>query len=253
VRLEVASGIELPPAEAHHATELVAYLTFHPGANEADIRAALWPARHHTTKAQRALVSQARRWLGVDASGQEHLPRSAAWPGAAPTDRDTGRYHLRGVDSDWGRFLELVGDDIALTHTTRLVAALDLVHGSAFQGVPARRYAWAQGLVEELTASVVDVAHEVARRSLLTGELRTARYAAAVGRSADLLDERPWRDAIRTEWADGRTADVEELIEAMSDRVEGAGLELQPETEDLIEQVRQVGATRRAGRQLRGA
>jgi nucleoid-associated protein YgaU/DNA-binding SARP family transcriptional activator len=242
VTMEVASGITLPGIEARRATELVAYLAFHPGAGEDELRAALWPTRRHGTKEVRGLVSRARRWLGTDADGREHLPRT-----------DASGFRLHGVDTDWSRFLGLVGEDVTAVRTDRLLTALDLVRGPVFQGIPPRGYAWAQPIWEELTASVVDVAHEVARRALTTGDIATALQASEVGRVADPLDERAWRDAIRAEWAAGRLEQVDVLVAALRDRVEAAGLDLGAETEDLVAQVRRGPVPQRPGDRVLGA
>ncbi len=240
VRLEVASGVDMPPGHQRQATELIAYLAFHPGARGSDISAALWPTRDPNLATRRSAVSRARRWLGVDAQGHEHLPRYWSADSGVSVDGDTVGYRLRGVTTDWDAFCELVGDDPTATPLVRLRAALDLVRGPVFAGVPARKYVWAESLLQELTAAIVNVAHDVAVRALQERDLELARYAARVGRLVDPADERTWRDAIRTEWSAGRPEAMNRLAEQLREYLAALALDPDVETAELLDEINEA-------------
>jgi hypothetical protein len=239
VTVEVDSGLD-PGLHEGQSTELIAFLAFNPGAQATAVSKALWPARAVDEMSSRSAISRARRWLGSNADSHEYLPRFWYAAGGQRLDSDDAGYRLEGVSTDWQAFLDLVGQDAAQTPMDSLLEALALVRGQAFEGTRPGRFAWAEALVQEITASVVDVAHEVARRALIAGDLSTARFAAQVGRIADPVDERPWRDTIRVEWASRHTDAVERLIRELMDRLEDLNLELEPETEDLIDEINQL-------------
>jgi hypothetical protein len=236
VCMEVASGIDIGPRKAP-ATELIAFIAFNPGAKPNRITENLWYGRDVTEKSRRELVSRTRNWLGESPDGMSHLPRFWYSSDGDRLDEDTAGYRLDGVRTDWHRFVELVGPRAREASTEDLLAALSLVRGRPFQDAPSRRYGWADDLIHEMSAAIVDVAHEVAHRALTTGDIPTARLAARIGRLADPVDERPWRDAIRAEWASGMPDAVNRLIQQLHDQIESIDQELEPETEDLIREI----------------
>ena len=242
VDVEVTSGVTMQPSHQRQATELVAFLALHPGATGADISAAMWPGRAPNLQTRRSAVSRARRWLGVDADGRNHLPLVV---GSEEDAADGDGYRLRGVTTDWAQFLELVGDNAATAPLADLKAALSLVRGRPFADAKATKYVWAEADMQEMLAAIVDVAHEVARRALQTGDTATARQAAAVGRLVDAADERVWRDGIRAEWAAGRADDATRLVSQLQDLLADLETEAEPETEELFAEVHKL-TTRRA-------
>ncbi|GAA1863473.1 LysM peptidoglycan-binding domain-containing protein [Myceligenerans crystallogenes] len=237
VELAGCAGVELPASHQRQAMELVAYLAFNPGARGSDISRALWPSRDPNLATRRSAVSRARRWLGTDAYGFEYLPRYWSTDDGSQVDQEKAGYRLRGVTTDWDQFNELVGPDITTTPLADLRRALELVRGVPFQDTPARKYVWAEVLMQDMAAGVVDVAHEVSRRALAEGDLATAREASRVGRIADPADERSWRNSIRTEYASGRMDAAGRLIDRLRDHLEQLDMEPEPETEDLINEI----------------
>lgn len=242
VEIDVTSGVTMQASHQRQANELVAYLALHPGATGADISAALWPGRAPNLQTRRSAVSRARRWLGVDADGRNHLPLVV---GSEEDAADGDGYRLRGVTTDWQQFLALVGDNAATAPLADLKAALTLVRGRPFADVRSTRYVWAEADMQEMLAAIVDVAHEVARRALQTGDTATARQAAAVGRLVDAADERVWRDGIRAEWAAGRAEDATRLVDQLQNLLADLETEAEPETEELFAEVHKL-TTRRA-------
>ncbi|MFD2793987.1 LysM peptidoglycan-binding domain-containing protein [Promicromonospora vindobonensis] len=254
VELAGTTGVELPSTHQRQATELIAFLAFNPGSRGSDISKALWPSREPNLATRRSAVSRARRWLGTDPGGHEYLPRYWSADDGGQADLESAGYRLRGVRTDWHTFCDLVGSDLTQTPTPDLLAALDLVRGRPFEGVPLRKYVWAEQLMHTISSGVVDVSHEVARRALLAGDVAMARHASQVGRLADPVDERSWRNGIRAEIASGRRDAVGRLVDRLRDHLEQLAMEPEPDTEELLAQVdeqdRRRGAD--AGRTPRG-
>ncbi|MFJ3402719.1 LysM peptidoglycan-binding domain-containing protein [Promicromonospora sp. NPDC090134] len=237
VELAGTTGVELPSTHQRQATELIAFLAFNPGSRGSDISKALWPSREPNLATRRSAVSRARRWLGTDPSGFEYLPRYWSADDGGQADVESAGYRLRGVATDWHKFCDLVGPDLTQTPTSDLLAALDMVRGKPFEGVPLRKYVWAEQLMHTISSGVVDVSHEVARRALLEGDVATARHASQVGRLADPVDERSWRNGIRAEIASGRRDAVGRLVDRLRDHLEQLAMEPEPDTEELLAQV----------------
>ncbi|MBL0887323.1 LysM peptidoglycan-binding domain-containing protein [Myceligenerans indicum] len=244
VELAGCAGIDLPASHQRQAMELVAFLAFNPGARGSDISRALWPSRDPNLATRRSAVSRARRWLGTDAYGFEYLPRYWSTDDGSQVDQEKAGYRLRGVTTDWDLFCELVGPDLTATPLDDLRRALELVRGVPFQDTPPRKYVWAEVLMQEMAAGVVDVAHEVSRRALAEGDLAVAREASRVGRIADPADERSWRNSIRTEYASGRMDAAGRLIDRLRDHLEQLDMEPEPETEELISEIDAAGRNR---------
>ncbi|GAB4087251.1 hypothetical protein GCM10028784_38810 [Myceligenerans cantabricum] len=244
VELAGCAGTDLPASHQRQAMELVAYLAFNPGARGSDISRALWPSRDPNLATRRSAVSRARRWLGTDAYGFEYLPRYWSTDDGSQVDQEKAGYRLRGVTTDWDLFCDLVGPDLTTTSLDDLRRALELVRGVPFQDTPPRKYVWAEVLMQEMAAGVVDVAHEVSRRGLSEGDLSIARAASRVGRIADPADERSWRNSIRTEYASGRMDAAGRLIDRLRDHLEQLDMDPEPETEELISEIDAAGRKR---------
>jgi nucleoid-associated protein YgaU len=254
VELAGTTGVELPSTHQRQATELIAFLAFNPGSRGSDISKALWPSREPNLATRRSAVSRARRWLGTDVNGFEYLPRYWSADDGGQADLESAGYRLRGVRTDWHSFCDLVGPDLTQTPTPDLLAALDLVRGRPFEGVALRKYVWAEQLMHTISSGVVDVSHEVARRALLAGDVAMARHASQVGRLADPVDERSWRNGIRAEIASGRRDAVGRLVDRLRDHLEQLAMEPEPDTEELLAQVDEQDRRREAdaGRSTRG-
>jgi nucleoid-associated protein YgaU len=228
-------------AVANHlgrATALVAFLACTPeGATTEQVGAALSPVRRLSPATIWSLASRTRKWLGNDPDGVPYYPRTP----------DAGAHRLHpAVRTDWSRWVELVGDDAATTPTERLVEALELVSGRPFDGVVERHYAWAEPVRQEMTAAVVDVAHEVARRALTSGDAATARQASRVGRRVDPVNELLWRDGLRAEYVAGNREAQRRLVDqllALADELDG---DLEPETEQLLAELESRATPARA-------
>ena len=216
-------------------TELVAFLSVNPNATAEQVHAVFWPGQIASGKKanddRNGLTSKTRRWLGQNDDGELYVPLVT-----------TGEYRLHeDVRSDWQDFLGLIGDEISDTPTDRLLAALELVKGQPISGVPDKRYVFADRLRNEMIATIGDVAHEVATRSLSTGKVRHARLASAIGRMVDPINEVFWRDGLRAEHQAGDHAGVERLITQLEQNLAAVDEDYEPDTEtqSLIAQLRQ--------------
>jgi DNA-binding SARP family transcriptional activator len=94
-----------------------------------------------------------------------------------------------------------------------------------------------------MTAAVVDVAHEVARRALTSGDHATARRASRVGRTVDLTNELLWRDALRAEYVAGNREAQRRLVDQLLALAEDLDIDLERETEQLVAELER-GTTR---------
>jgi hypothetical protein len=200
-------GLELPP-ERPVVIELLCFLACHKQRrfSASEVIAELWPLGEdgRETVSQttfRSYVSLARR-----AAGTGRFPKASG-----------GTYGLgEEVETDWHRFVAIVESAKEKTGPEAracYAAALGLVAGPAFSGVPEGRYAWNAPLVSEIEVAVVAAASSLVeacieadvpaealsplRRALLAtrdhgigDDLLTA--AGATGNLAAL--ERAWRD-----------------------------------------------------------
>lgn len=218
----------------NRATELIAFLALNPGVNAVEVHAALWPTNDPTGKqaqqSRNGLVTRARKWLGNSDAGDPFLPPVG-----------TKGYRLSGeVRSDWDVWLELIGDDVTQTSTTNLASALRLVEGQPISGVKDKNYIWAERIRQEMIAGIGDAAHELATRSLRTGDIKNARLAAAIGREVDPINELFWRDALRAEHQAGDPKGFDRVVAQLEDHLESFedGYEAEPETTQLIREIR---------------
>jgi hypothetical protein len=140
---------------------------------------------------------------------------------------------------DHTRWLELVGDNITSTPTEQLIAALKLVDAEFFAGASHRVIDWSDPSTQELTAAIVDAAHELAERALADSDVATARIAATIGELADPASQIPVRDRLRAENladnAPGFEQVVARLNQQLADLDDGQPEE---ETQDLIAELR---------------
>ena len=230
---EAPSNAQQWNSQRLRAIELIAFVATHPEASTEQVHDALWPGSDPArgTSSRNRLTTAARRWLGKDRAGHSYL---------VPATK--GVYSLADTfASDWDEWLALIGTDPTTATTENLVRALGLVKAQPISGVKEKYYVWAESLRQEMIAAIGDAAHELATRSLLEGNTRNARLAAAIGRMVDPLNEVFWRDALRAEHMAGDSAGVERLVTQLEHaltQIDPDYAEPEPETEELIEQLR---------------
>jgi hypothetical protein len=229
-------GVHLPRSEpgTERARELVVYLALHPeGVDPERLWSALWPGRRFEPEILHAVAGLAREAMGLAADG-------AAW-----LDRDrSGRYRLHhGVRLDWSRFWVLAAHaQPGPEGVPVLRAALNLVTGRPFTGVPPRGYGWAEvGHRALIEGTVVDVAEDLARRCLAAGDSAGAGWAARQGLAVSPADERLYRLVMLAADVDQDPAGVDAAMDELQHRLAAEHLpsddELQVETLALYEQL----------------
>jgi len=246
VRVQVLGSVDVAapgPLEAKRlptATELVVYLAFAPhGTSLSDVDEALWPERIVPHSTRNAVVSRTRAWLGTTTDGQPRLTRVDG----------SGRLRLDDVLVDSQLFERLVKRASRRAGADRIAdvrRALELVRGKPFSGTSPGRYSWLaeRHLEEEMTAAIIDTAHELAAELLATGDAQSARGVARTAQLVDQHDERPWRDLIRAEAALGRNRKVREHVRALMTLLDvEVADQLMPETAALIAEVLPARAT----------
>ena len=230
---EAPSNAQQWNSQRLRAIELIAFVATHPEASTEQVHDALWPGSDPArgTSSRNRLTTAARRWLGKDRAGHSYL---------VPATK--GVYALTDTfASDWDEWLALIGTDPTTATTENLVRALGLVKGQPISGVKEKYYVWAETLRQEMIAAIGDAAHELATRALREGNTRNARLAAAIGRMVDPINEVFWRDALRAEHMAGDSTGVERLVTQLEHaltQIDPDYAEPEPETEELIEQLR---------------
>jgi DNA-binding SARP family transcriptional activator len=231
----VDAGGPVEPTKRNRLTELAAYLALNPGTDHVAIDAAVWPATRVSVNARNTAMSKLRRWLGKDSDGNDYLPRYQS---------DTG-YRLRDeVTTDWHLWCDLLPEGAQQATTDDLEQVLALVRSRPFDGVRAHRYAWAENLRQTMISAIVDVAYELARRRLIEGRWRAAEQAVVVGLTVEPGMERLWRIRIMAAHASGNPAAEQEATDRLLAIVDELGGDLEEETEQLLQELRDGSASR---------
>lgn len=208
-------------------TELVAFLTEHPGSPAVRVHEAMWPETWHAgakaADTRNNLVSRVRRWLGDAEDGTPYVPLVSA---------DGYRLHP-AIRSDWQDFRALVGESVTTAPTPALMRALSLVRSAPLSGVKPDRYVWAGMLRDRMLSQISAAAHELAVRALRGGEGKIARSAATVGRTIDPVDEGHWRNALRAEALLRHPAEVDRLMDDLRRTLDALGCGYRPEDETV--------------------
>ncbi|POH72520.1 bacterial transcriptional activator domain-containing protein [Arthrobacter glacialis] len=218
-------------ATVARCTALAAFLALNPGASSESFHRAFWPNQDPAGKTassnRNKLSNQTRNWLGQDKEGDPYMPH-AALEGYRLDD---------SVLTDWGVWLDLIGEDLAQTPTPRLVAALRLVRGQPFTGVKESNYAWAEVMRQEIIAAICDAAHELANRSIRTKQAANGRLAAAKGIMVDPTNEAMWRDAMLAEHVAGDRSGIEKMVTKLQTFLNDFedGYEPEVKTQELID------------------
>jgi len=211
----------------NRSIELAAYLALHPGVDFTAIDAAMSPGKIVSNSTRNRNVSVLRRWLGTAPDDQDYLPRH----------NPDGYRFLDPVTTDWDQWSELLPNGASGAPTERLDQALHLVRGRPFQDVKPRTYAWAETLMQEMIAAIVDVAHELGNRRLIAGRWRDATQSAVKGLSVEPGMERLWRIRILAEHSAGNIAAVEDAIDRLLTITGKLGGDLEDATEQLLSDI----------------
>jgi hypothetical protein len=222
VELLGATGT-VPPRAAKQCLEYCAWLLENPGTTAQAMVAALAVAEG----TRRSNMSRLRSWLGNSPDGEAYLP-----------DAYTGRITLHpAISSDWQRLQILTSTGINRASDDGLQAALELVRGAPLADAAPGQWHWAEELRTDMISCVRDIGVELADRSLLSGDLELARWAAARALLAAPGDELLLAARIRTEHAAGNGPETERLTLQLAAQARTLGVDLDPETVTLLQRV----------------
>jgi DNA-binding SARP family transcriptional activator len=181
--------------------DLVVYLSLHPRGVPNEIWAnALWPERQMAAPTLYSIASSARRALGRDGDGVDHLPRAH------------GRLRLGpGVTTDVAQLEWLA----ATTDLDSWHRAISLIRGRPFEGLRDGDWSIFEGFVAHIEELVVNVVERLATHHLALGD---GRAVARVARRALLVspyDERLYRILMRAADVEGHPRAVESVMEEL--------------------------------------
>lgn len=184
--------------------DLVVYLAMHPeGVGSDTWPAALWPDRAVAEPTRHSTVSSARRALGCDAEGRDHLPRC------------NGRLRLASsVTSDWAQFQALAQTE-GPEGPPAWQAALELVRGRPFEGLRTVDWTVFEGIEARAQDAVVQVAIRLADHLLTSGDGRGAELAVRRGLAASPYDERLYRLLLSAADRQGNPGGVEAVMDEL--------------------------------------
>lgn len=240
VEIEGAMDALVEPTRRNRLTELAVILANYPGCDYTTIDECYYPGKRNedNNNSRNTAMSKLRRWMGKSAEGDDYLPRYATG--------DRYRFH-HDVTYDWDDWNQLLPDGPANAPSTNIEAALRLVRGQPFKGIKARHYTWSESLKQEAIKEIIDASYELARRRLMDGRWRDAEEATLVGIGIEPGVERLWRARILATHARGNTAAVQEVVDRFLALAEHWGGDLEPETEELLEQLRTDTVPTRSG------
>jgi len=222
--IEMLGAAGSPPSRAQlQCIEYATWLMEHPQSTAPAMATAMMVAEG----TRRSNMSRLRNWLGSDERGEPYLP-----------DAYSGRITLSPlVSSDWHRLQILITGGINRAATDRLCRALDLVRGAPLADVAPGQWSWAEEMRTDMASVIRDIGVELTDRALADGDLDLARWAASRSLTASPQDEFLICARIRTEHRAGNPAEVERLALQLSAQARTLGVDLHPDTVDLLQQV----------------
>ena len=213
----------VPPRAGKQCLEYCAWLLQHPGTTAMAMASALAVAEG----TRRSNMSRLRNWLGADAEGEPYLP-----------DAYTGRIVLHpAVSSDWQLLQILTAPGVNRSANAALRTALELVRGAPLADAAPGQWHWAEELRTDMISAVRDIGVELANRAIEAGDLGLARWAAARALVAAPGDELLMAARIRTEHLAGNVAETERLTLQVAAHARALGVDLDPETVMLLQEV----------------
>ncbi len=222
VELLGAAG-PVPPRAGKQCLEYCGWLLERPGTTAMQMGTALQVAEG----TRRSNMSRLRTWLGSDPTGAPYLP-----------DAYSGRIVLHpSVSSDWQRLQILTAVGINRASDGTLRAALELVRGAPLADAAPGQWHWAESMRIDMASMIRDLGVELADRALAAGDLDQARWAAARALAAAPGDELLLCARIRTEHRAGNAAETERLSLALSAQARSLGIDLDPDTVTLLQEV----------------
>ncbi|MER5866341.1 LysM peptidoglycan-binding domain-containing protein [Kitasatospora sp. NPDC002040] len=218
-------------------TELAALLALRPGADQSTLDRALHPgAAHldphpttteHTVTPVPTRLAELASWLGESTEGRAFLP----------LDNGDGYTFAPTVTCDWDEFRSLYRRGMRSTSSTAdaaLAHALALVRGAPFAEAPGSSYGWAEPERQDMLATIVDTAHELAARRLQYGDHRTAEAAIFRGLAVAPDIELLHRDLFYAYASAGARDQLVRAVNRLDALSRRTGRDLDPDTVALL-------------------
>lgn len=239
LEIKIIGPIQVEGAAAtldrRRCVELATYLALHPrGVTDERLKTVLWPDEEPATGTFNTMVSMTRGKLGRARDGTQHLPHFAA----------SGNLYRLGPLAT----TDLACFEARVEHARRcepadaiatLRSALDLVRGQPFESTRGFEWAYAEGLIASIEATIADAAHRLAQLYLEAGDHHSATWAALQGLKAAPGDEILYRDRMLACDLAGNPAGVESVMDELCEVVESLEPydDLHPETVALYERI----------------
>ncbi|MFV0406703.1 MAG: LysM peptidoglycan-binding domain-containing protein [Propioniciclava sp.] len=222
--IELMGAAGEPPTRAmRQCVEYCAWLLEHPGGTPSEMVAELFVS----DATRRSNLSRLRSWLGATPDGQPYLP-----------DAYSGRINLHAdVTSDWQELRQLTSLGISRISLDRMKLALQMFRGAPLADAAPGQWGWAEELRADMSALGRDLGVSAARLARQQGDLEGSRWAANRALVAAPDDELLLGERIRTEKASGRLDEVDRLTRRVHRRARSLGVDLLPETVDLLQEV----------------
>ena len=131
----------------------------------------------------------------------------------------------------------LTSPGINRSATAALRTALELVRGAPLADAAPGQWHWAEELRTDMISAIRDLGVELTNRALADNDCDLARWAASRALVAAPGDELLMAARIRTEHQAGNTADTERLTLQVAAHARNLGVDLDPETVILLQEV----------------
>lgn len=140
------------------------------------------------------------------------------------------------VTSDWHDLLTLTAGGINRLSLERIRVALGLVRGAPLADAAPGAWGWAEPARSMMVSLIRDLGVVGSRLARERRDLDTARWCANQALTAAPDDELLLGERIRTERAAGRLDEVDRLVGRLHRQARILGLDLLPESVDLIQE-----------------
>lgn len=222
IELTGAAGTP-PPRAARSCLEYCGWLLEHPGTTASQMANALIVAEG----TRRSNMSRLRAWLGQSPDGTAYLP-----------DAYSGRIYLDpSVSSDWHRLQLLVSPGIENVGRDTLIDALSLVRGAPLADAAPGQWHWAEEVRTDIVSVIRDIGVVLAESAVAAGDVDLARWATARALTVAGEDELLICARIRTEHRAGNRQEVERLVLRLTTHARRLGVDLDPATVTLLQEV----------------
>lgn len=202
--------------------EIMFYLLEHPGTTMPGLTGTFSLSRDYA----KSLVSNLRKTLGANDSGELYLPEMGQRPGYRLHDE---------VTCDIYYVNQLIGRGVNTAPSEILIRILAVVRGEPFLGADDWKLGFNLHAVRaDVSCKLTDAAHELTGRALADGNIKLARWATAQGRAADPLNQTLMADEVRIEIQAGNTAVVTRLADRMSATARELDADLSDDAKEVL-------------------